>query len=117
MRRQKTRKIRASFASGLATWLQLNGSRSKQLELVAKRRGPARTSGASIPTRGSEKRTRIYGGYFFGGFGFAAGAVGALCSGMLPSGFRTMKSCLRSIPLFAAESRGAFKSRTFTPNV
>src|ERR1700693_5559638 len=54
---------------------------------------------------------------FFGGaFGFTAG-LGTAFSGIVPSGFRTTKSSLRSIPLNAAESFAAPRSRTVSVKV
>lgn len=54
--------------------------------------------------------------FFAGGFALAGGFAAAR-GGREPSGFRTTKSSLRSTPLDAAESFGAFKSRTWSPNV
>jgi len=60
-------------------------------------------------------RSRHYG--FFGvGFAAGAGAPAAFFGGMLPSGISTTNSCLRSMPLLAAEPRAAFRSRTLIRN-
>ena len=54
--------------------------------------------------------------FFAGGFALM-GAFAAARGGREPSAFSTTNSSLRSTPLDAGESFGAFKSRTWIPNV